>query len=178
MRKLFFLFLMLFSVPCHAAGNLIDAKKVQHIGVFDDWNAYIFNDKKDKVCFVSTMPLKSSGEYTRRGEVFLIISHRPNEKLFDVLTLVAGYTYMPRSEVQFRVGTVKASLFTNEDTAWAKNLKTDDAIAKAMNKAVRATAKGLTIEGVETLDVFSTKGFNNAMDAINRLCRQPVGFTE
>ena len=177
MKKLFLLFLMLFSVPC-AAQNLIDAKKVQHIGVFDDWNAYIFNDKKDKVCFVSSMPLKSTGEYTRRGDVFLMVSHRPNEKLFDVLTLVAGYTYMPRSEVQFRVGNVKANLFTSEDTAWAKNLKTDDEIAKAMNKAVRVTAKGLTIEGVETYDVFSTKGFNNAMEAINRLCRQPAGFNE
>lgn len=177
MKKLLLLFLMLFSVPC-AAQNLIDAKKVQHIGVFDDWNAYIFNDKKDKVCFVSSMPLKSTGEYTRRGDVFLIVSHRPNEKLFDVLTLVAGYTYMPRSEVQFRVGNVKASLFTSEDTAWSKNLKTDDEIAKAMNKAVRVTAKGLTIEGVETYDVFSTKGFNNAMEAINRLCRQPAGFNE
>ena len=171
------LFLALFSVPCNAQ-NLIDSKKVEHIGVFDDWNAYIFNDKKDKVCFVSSMPMKSTGEYTRRGDVFLIISHRPNEKLYDVLTVIAGYTYMPRSEVQFRVGNVKANLFTNEDTAWAKNLKTDEEIARAMNKAVRVTVRGLTIEGVETYDVFSAKGFNNAMEAINRLCRQPAGSNE
>ena len=85
---------------------------------------------------------------------------------------------MPRSEVQFRVGNVKANLFTNEDTAWAKNLKTDEDIARAMNKSVRATARGLSMEGVETHDVFSMKGFNNAMEAINRLCRQPVGFTK
>ena len=177
MKKYLFFFLMLFSVPC-SAQNLIDAKKVQHIGVFDDWNAYIFNDKKDKVCFVSSMPLKSTGEYTRRGDVFLIVSHRPEEKLFDVLTVVAGYTYMPRSEVQFRVGNVKANLFTSEDTAWAKNLKTDTEIARAMNKSVRVTVRGLTIEGVETYDVFSLKGFNDAMEAVNRLCRQPVGFNE
>ena len=177
MKKFMFFFLVLFSVPCNAQ-SLIDAKKVDHIGVFDDWNAYIFNDKKDKVCFVSSMPLKSTGEYTRRGDVFLIISHRPNEKLFDVLTFVAGYTYMPRSEVQFRVGNVKANLFTSEDTAWAKNLKTDEEIAKAMNKAVRVTVRGLTIEGIETYDVFSAKGFNNAMEAINRLCRQSAGSNE
>ena len=177
MKKFLLLFLALFSVPCNAQ-NLIDSKKVEHIGVFEDWNAYIFNDKKDKVCFVSSMPLKSTGEYTRRGDAFLIISHRPYEKLYDVLTIIAGYTYMPRSEVQFRVGNVKANLFTSEDTAWAKNLKTDEEIARAMNKAVRITVRGLTIEGVETYDVFSTKGFNNAMEAINRLCRQPAGRNE
>ena len=154
---------------------MLDAKKVEHIGVFDDWNAYIFNSKKDKVCYVASQPLKSSGEYQRRGDVFLIISHRPDEQLFDVLTYVAGYTYLPRSEVLFRVGNVKASLFTSEDTAWAKNLKTDAEIARAMNKAVRVTVKGLTIDGIETHDVFSMKGFNNAMEAINRLCRQPAG---
>lgn len=177
MKKILFLFLMLFSVPCNAQ-NLIDAKKVEHIGVFDYWNAYIFKDNKEKVCFVSSMPLKSSGEYTRRGDVFLMVSHRPEDEIYDVLTVVAGYTYMPRSEVQFRVGNVKASLFTSEDTAWAKNLKTDEEIAKAMNKAVRVTVRGLTIEGVETYDVFEMKGFNNAMEAINRLCRQPAGFKE
>ena len=174
MKRLFLFFLMLFSFPC-AAQNLLDTKKVEHIGVFDDWNAYIFNSKKDKVCYVASQPLKSSGEYQRRGDVFLIISHRPDEQLFDVLTYVAGYTYLPRSEVLFRVGNVKASLFTSEDTAWAKNLKTDAEIARAMNKAVRVTVKGLTIDGIETHDVFSMKGFNNAMEAINRLCRQPAG---
>ena len=174
MKRIFLFFLMLFSFPC-AAQNLLDAKKVEHIGVFDDWNAYIFNSKKDKVCYVASQPLKSSGEYQRRGDVFLIISHRPDEQLFDVLTYVAGYTSLPRSEVLFRVGNVKASLFTSEDTAWAKNLKTDAEIARAMNKAVRVTVKGLTIDGIETHDVFSMKGFNNAMEAINRLCRQPAG---
>ena len=177
MKKFLLFFLMLFSVPCNAQ-NLLDSKKVEHIGVFDDWNAYIFDSKKDKVCFVASMPLKSTGEYTRRGDVFLIVSHRPKEDSYDVLTFVAGYTFMPRSEVQFRVGNVKANLFTNEDTAWAKNLKTDEDIARAMNKSVRATARGLSMEGVETHDVFSMKGFNNAMEAINRLCRQPVGFTK
>ena len=114
MKRIFLFFLMLFSFPC-AAQNLLDAKKVEHIGVFDDWNAYIFNSKKDKVCYVASQPLKSSGEYQRRGDVFLIISHRPDEQLFDVLTYVAGYTYLPRSEVLFRVGNVKANLFTSED---------------------------------------------------------------
>lgn len=177
MQKILIALFMLCSFPA-AAQNLIDAKKVEHVGVFDDWNAYIYKNKKEKVCFVSSMPLKSTGEYTRRGDVFLLVSHRPYEQMFDVLTFIAGYTYSPRSEVQFRVGNLKATLFTSEDTAWAKNLKTDAEIAKAMNKAVRVVVKGLTIEGVETQDTFSMKGFNNAMEAINRLCRQAPGPNE
>lgn len=170
--KKFLLFLLVFYAFPASAQSIIDPRSVQHIGVFDDWNAYIFQDKKEKVCFVSAMPLKSVGEYNRRGDVFLLISHRPNEDLYDVVTAIAGYTYMPRSEATLRVGGVKANLFTSEDTAWSKNLSTDQEIAKAMNKAVRLTLKGITIEGVETMDTFTMKGFNNAMEAINRLCRQ------
>ena len=157
---------------------LIDAQKVQHIGVFDDWNAYVYTSQKDKVCFVSSMPLRSTGEYTRRGDVFLLVSNRPNEEIYDTVTFVAGYTFMPRSEVILRVGKVKAELFTSEDTAWAKNTKTDEEIARAMNTGVRLTVKGVTVQGLETHDVFSLKGFNNAMEAVNRLCRQPAGKNE
>lgn len=174
MKKVLFLILTLCSFPVHAQ-NMINPQKVTQVGVFDDWTSYIYEDKKEKVCFVSSSPIKSSGEYNRRGDAFLIISHRPKEELFDILTIVAGYTYMPRSEVAFRVGKYKATLFTSQDTAWSKNLRTDKEIAEAMNKGIRITVKGQSIEGVETYDTYSLKGFNNAMEAINRLCRQPVG---
>lgn len=177
LKKILFVFAVLFGVPANAE-VLIDAQKVQHIGVFDDWNAYIFTSPKDKVCFVSSMPLRSTGEYTRRGDVFLLISSRPNEEIYDTVTFVAGYTFMPRSEVLLRVGKVKAALFTSEDTAWAKNTKTDEEIARAMNTGVRLTVKGVTVQGIETHDVFSLKGFNNAMEAVNRLCRQSAGKNE
>ena len=169
MKRFLFFFLMLFSVPCNAQ-NLIDAKKVDHIGVFDDWNAYIFKDKKDKVCFVSSQPLKSTGEYTRRGDVFLIVSHRPNEQIFDVLTFVAGYTFMPRSEVQFRVGNVKANLFTSEDTAWAKDDKTDAALVEQMKAGSNGVVRGKSKRGTATTDTFSFKGFSKAYQAISVVC--------
>ena len=39
MKKYIVFFLLLFSFPC-GAQNLIDAKKVEHIGVFDDAVTY------------------------------------------------------------------------------------------------------------------------------------------
>ena len=150
----------------------------QLIGEYDDWSAYIYKEGKNSVCYMASTPQKSEGKYTRRGDVFLLISNRPNEEIYDTVTFVAGYTFMPRSEAILRVGKVKADLFTSEDTAWAKNMKTDAEIARAMNTGVRLTVKGVTVQGIETHDVFSLKGFNNAMEAINRLCRQPAGKNE
>lgn len=175
MKKILLSFLLVFcGVSAQARNNpaMFDPKQVKQIGIFDDWTAYVYETKKDKVCYVASSPFKSAGEYMRRGDPFLMVSHRPKEENFDVLTIVAGYMYMPRSEAVFRVGKIKVNLFTHEDTAWAKNLRTDREIAEEMNKSVRATLRGTSIENVETYDTFSLKGFNNAMDAINRLCRQ------
>lgn len=173
--KIFVLIMCLFVSFSANAQSYFNSEKVEQIGVFDEWSAFIFQDKKEKVCYVSSQPVKSVGEYNRRGNVFLMVSHRPLESIFDVVTLVAGYTYKPRSDVQIRIGQSKYDLFTNKDTAWTRNRRTDEEIVRGMDAGVRLTARGMSIEGVETYDTFSLKGFKNALEALNRLCRQPEG---
>lgn len=178
MKTVLSLLAILFCLPAYAQTNTFDSRKVEQIGVYDDWSAFIFKDNKEKVCFLSSRPIKSRGEYTRRGDVFLMVSHRPYEDIFDVVTIVAGYMYMPRSDVVLKTGKVTASLFTYDDTAWARNLRTDTEIVRAMDAAPRVTVEGLSIEGVRTFDTFSLKGFRDALDALNRLCRQPAGASQ
>ncbi|MCQ2965729.1 MAG: invasion associated locus B family protein [Alphaproteobacteria bacterium] len=175
MKIILMIFSVFVSMTVNAAPiqSVIVSQKVEQVGVFDDWSAFVYQNGKDKVCYVSSMPLKSAGEYTRRGDVYLMVSDRPNEEIYDTVTFIAGYTFSPRSEAVLRVGNVKANLFTSEDTAWAKNLKTDEDIAVAMSKAVRVTVRGKTMQGIETYDTFSMKGFYDAKEAVNRLCRQP-----
>lgn len=174
MKVLITLMCFFVSIPA-LAQTQFNAQKVQQIGVFDDWGAYLFQDKKEKVCYVAAQPSKSAGEYNRRGDVFLMVSHRPTENIYDVVTVLAGYTYKPRSDALLRVGNMKQSLFTNRDTAWTRNQRTDEEIVRAMGTGIRATVRGVSLEGVETYDTFSLKGFTDALDAVNRLCRQPEG---
>ena len=175
MKKAILMLCLAVCFPAFAQTTEFDPKKVEQIGVFDDWSAYRFRDKKETVCYVAAQPIKSAGEYNRRGDVFLMVSHRPQEDIFDVVTIIAGYTYKPRSEVVVRVGKDKYSLFTNKDTAWTRNHSTDENVVRAMDAGLRLTARGVSIEGIETYDTFSLKGFRDAMDALNRLCRQPEG---
>lgn len=178
MKTLFALLTLLLCTPAAAQTNTFESRKVEQIGTFDDWSAFIFTDAKEKVCYISTRPVRSRGEYTRRGDVFLMVSHRPYENLFDVVTLVSGYMYMPRTDAQIKIGDYKASLFTNDDTAWARNLRTDSEIVRALDAGTRVTVEGTSIEGVRTHDTFSLKGFKDAVSAVNRLCRQPAGAQE
>lgn len=178
MKTVFILLTLFLCTSANAQTNTFDSRKVEQIGVYDDWSAFIFKDKKEKVCFISSRPVKSRGEYNRRGDVFLTISHRPYEDIFDVVTIVSGYMYMPRSDVTLKIGKYKASFFTYDDTAWARNLRTDSETVREMNTGVRVTVEGTSIEGVRTYDTFSLKGFTNALSAVNRLCRQPESAKE
>ena len=47
MKAFLILLTVLFAVPARAA-VLIDAQKVENIGVFDDWTAYVFKNGKEK----------------------------------------------------------------------------------------------------------------------------------
>ena len=71
-------------------GALAEGKR---LGSFKTWTAMRFEDEGAKSCMLWGQPEKSSGKYTRRGEVFLFVTHRPSEKVFDRLTFETGYTF-------------------------------------------------------------------------------------
>ena len=52
---------------------------------------------------MATQPTKSQGKYSRRDDVFLIVTHRPKDKTFDVVNVVAGYTYKSTSKPQLTI---------------------------------------------------------------------------
>ena len=148
------------------------SQNVELIGVYDNWTAYSFVEKAGKVCYIASIPQKDEGNYTRRGDIFAIVTHRPEEKSFDVVSFVAGYTYKSGSSVEVRIGSNRFTLFTHNDTAWAKNTVTDKEIVNAMVKGVRMIVKGTSSRGTETTDTYSLVGFTNAVEAINQACNR------
>ena len=63
------------------------------LGKFGDWEAHARSDGGTKVCYAASVPQKSTGDYTKRGDIFLLVSHRPADKMFGFVSLEAGYTY-------------------------------------------------------------------------------------
>ena len=89
MKKFLFLIgLAYFCGICRA-----NAAAPQMIGEYDDWVAYYYRDSAGPVCYMASTPKKDEGKYSRRGDIYAVITHRPNEKSFDVLNINAGYTY-------------------------------------------------------------------------------------
>ncbi len=169
MKKFISLFaiLLLCSSTSYAATN----KKLEILGTFNDWTAYTANEKNGKLCYMASVPQKSEGKYKRRGDVVLIVAHRPQEKSFDVVSLTTGYTYKAGSTATVQIDKQKPiELFTHEDTAWGNNSKTDAKIVRQMKAGNKAVFKGKSSLGTLTTDTFSLTGFTKAYRAMSKAC--------
>lgn len=148
------------------------AQEVKALGTFGKWVAFTYAEKGKPVCYISAKPDKSEGSYKARGEALLLVTHRPGEKAFDVISMVAGYQYMPDSDAVVTAGGQTFRLFTNADRAWARDAKTDGAIVQQLIKSSTAVIKGTSNRGTPTTDIFSLNGFSAAYKAIGETCKK------
>jgi hypothetical protein len=152
------------GAPVHAA----DVAKT--VGTFDAWAAYTYGDGGARLCYMYATPQKSQGEYTRRGDTFIQVSHRPGEKSFDVVSVTAGYSYKPDSEAEIEIDGTKYALFTKDDGAWARDARDDARLVTAMKAGAAMVVRGVSARGTLTIDSYSLKGFTAAHAAIDKAC--------
>ena len=105
------------------------------------------------------------------GDIYVVVTHRPNEKSFNVVNINAGYTYKVNSEAEMKIGAQTFSLFTNGDTAWAMTPEQDESIVNAMKRGSRMIVNGTSFRGTKTKDTYSLNGFSSAYKAISNKCK-------
>ncbi|WP_343563713.1 invasion associated locus B family protein [Kiloniella sp. b19] len=138
-----------------------------------DWTAYSFQENGKTVCYIASAPTKAVGNYTKRGDIFMLVTHRPAEKLWNEVSISTGYTFKDKSEVDLAIGKQKFKFFTGGDTAWAYDTAADQKIIDAMIKGSTLKAVGYSSRGTKTTDTYSLSGFTAAYKAINTTCKKP-----
>jgi len=142
----------------------------QNLGSFQDWTA--FSDGGDRrICYIGSLPQKAEGNYTRRGDTYVLATHRPAESVFGEISVEAGYTYKAGSEVEVNIDGRAFRLFTQGGNAWAYDERADQELVAAMKAGSRMIVKGTSTRGTLTTDTYSLAGFTAAYEAINRACR-------
>ena len=121
----------------------------QLIDVYGKWEAYSYSEKGKKVCYIGSQPTSAKGDYTQRGKIYVMVTHRPALKLFN--------------EVSFK-------LFTYEDSAWAVNGEEDRKLVSAMKSGSTMVVVGNSSRGTKTTDTYSLSGFTAAYNAISKAC--------
>ena len=149
------------------------AASPQKIGDYNDWSAFSYQEGKNTVCYMASSPQKSEGKYTRRGEPYIVITHRPADKTFDVINFVAGYQYKNEAPIVVKIGKYSTDdFFADNDKAWTMNSTTDKKLVEEMKKGERLIIDGTSSKGTVTKDYYSLKGFTAAYRAISAKCRR------
>lgn len=162
--RLFAVLVLATSLPA-----LADEPKL--LSTHSDWTAYSFKEGAGTVCYMASQPKKAEGNYTKRDQVFALITHRPGENTKNVFSYIAGYTYQTGSDVTLTIDGTSYKLFTHKDMAWARDADTDNKIADAIRKGSNMVVKGTSARGTATSDTFSLKGTGGAHDAIGKACK-------
>ncbi len=167
MKKLFIL--TLFALLCTNLKAYAGVPQV--LGEYGDWIAYYYRDNSGAVCYMASTPKKDEGKYTKRGDIYTVITHRPAENSFDVVNINAGYTYKKDAKVLIKIGAKTFDkLFASGDKAWAVSETADKEIVEAMKKGNRMVIHGTSSRGTATKDTYSLKGFTSAYRAISNKC--------
>jgi len=169
----FFSFFILFVCLVLGAATCLSSSawaQRKTIGTFTDWTAFADGSGDKRICYVGSVPMKAEGKYTRRGDTYTLISHRPGERVFGEVSVEAGYTYKPGSEVVVDVDGKKFKLFTKGGNAWASDATADKAIVAAMKAGRRMIIKGTSSRGTLTTDTYSLSGITAAYKAIDKAC--------
>ena len=146
------------------------AQEPEHLDVHRDWHTFTYRENNNLVCYMVSKPTKEEGEYSQRGDVYILVTHRPAEASRDVVSVITGYAYRPDSEATVTVGDKLFGLFTSENTAWARDSATDATMIAAMKAGTSMTVKGTSSRGTLTTDTYSLLGFTAAYNQISRTC--------
>ena len=68
--------------------NQVNAEEVKKMGTHKDWETYIINSEKGKVCFTQSKPVLQSPKTSTR-EARLFISFRPGENITNEISMTS-----------------------------------------------------------------------------------------
>jgi hypothetical protein len=155
------------------SGNTVPSSPAvasERLGTAEGWTAYVYKEKSGPVCYLAGGPQKSEPANAKRKPPTTMVTHRPEEKVANVVSFVEGYPLKEGSDTSLDIGGTKFDLFTKGDSAWARTGDLDKAIVEAMAKGKQAIVKGIPQKGQPTTDTYSLAGFAQALAMIDKAC--------
>lgn len=147
------------------------AAQTQALGRFGEWSAFVETQGGQKICYMGSAPQKAEGQYTARGKIYFLVSHRPADKVTGEVSIEAGYPYQDGSEPTVVIdGKTTFKLFARGENAWNYDARADAAMVAAMKAGGQMVVRGRSARGTPTTDTYSLSGFTAAYNAISRAC--------
>lgn len=156
--------------PVAAAPAQPATAATRSLGKDGAWTAYVSEDKTGRVCYLVGEPRKSEPAGLARNPPMAMVTHRPAEKIANVVSFVEGHPLKEDSEAALDIGGRKFDLFTKDDSAWARTSDLDKSIVETLAKGKEAVIKSVPQKGPATTDWYGLAGFAKALALIDKAC--------
>lgn len=143
---------------------------VKTIGSFGKWRAHTFDEQGTKSCYMTSQPVKDEGKYNKRGDIYVMVVHRPTDKVRDEVSFWAGYAFKDKAPVEVSIDGRKFEVVPVEEIAWAPDTESDRKLVDAMKAGSTMVVEGTSKRGTDTKDTYSLSGFTKAYNAISTAC--------
>ena len=150
----------------------VSAEEMKKMGTHKDWETYVMNDEKGKVCFAQSKPVLQAPKNNPR-EARLFISFRPEENVANEISVTGGYEFNNKNLVKVTSGKNKYKFDLIQDGfAWMSDTdnKSEKKMIKTMKRGSRIMVAGHTQNGSRTIDHYSLLGFTKAYNATKANC--------
>ena len=164
------------GLPFLTVAPALAQTKPKLIGSFDDWQAYTLTQGKAKTCYMVSRPTASLPKGAKRGEIYVMISNRPADHVEHEFSVGLGYAIKKGSKPQLMIDKTSTDLVVFEkpgydQTAWAADPKSEQAIVDGMAKGHTMELKAVSAHGTQTTDTFSLNGVTAALRAVAGACK-------
>ena len=117
--------------------NFAFGQDPKSIGKFKNWETFIYNDAKGKVCFAQTSRL--------------FVTFRNSEKIKNEISVTSGHQYKSASVIA-RSGKNEFLFFSKGNFAWLLDGEEEYNLIKTMKKASKLSEIAIAINGNKTKD--------------------------
>ena len=163
LKKLFILVITIFFT------SSVFANTPRSTGKYKNWESFVVETDKGKICFAQTVPTKRAPSSIQRGKSKLFVTFRPSESIKDEVSLTSGHDYKT-STVTAASGKKRYSFFSQKNFAWLLDDQEEKNFIKLMKRATNLIVKARTVKGAETTDHYSMMGFTKAYNTAKKTC--------
>ena len=126
--------------------------------------------KENDWCYIGSSPIESDlPETKKRGENYILV-YKIIGSEENIIQIEAGYKYNLDKKINVKIDNANYDFYSTEDsseTAWTND---DKKVIYAMKKGLELTLTGESARGTITNDVYTLKGFTNAVNKLNQDC--------
>ena len=102
-------------------------------GKYKNWESFVAETEKGKICFAQTIPTKRAPGAIQREQSKLFVTFRPGENIKDEVSVTSGHDYKS-STVTASSGKKRYSFFSQKNFAWLLDDQEERNFIKLMNE--------------------------------------------